>query len=134
MARMLALNPPYQGMSMIVNVQGRVGPVEPNNPDDVRVVQRLLQMSSRGGAFSAQVGAAQPTGHFDSVTGFWIFWVQDRVKALFTRSQIVDGIVSPAHGAHYSPGGGIWTIVVLNEQAKLHASAEYAAYLAECSS
>ena len=48
---------------------------------------------------------------------------------MFTRSQIVDGIVSPAHGAHYAPGGGIWTIVVLNEQAKLHAPAEYAAYL-----
>jgi hypothetical protein len=134
MARMLALNPPYNGMSMIVNVQGRVGPVEPNNSDDVRVVQRLLQMSSRGGAFSSKVGAATPTGHFDSVTGFWIFWVQDRVKAMFTKSQIVDGIVSPAHGAHYAPGGGIWTIVVLNEQAKLHAPAEYAAYLTECNS
>ena len=66
MGRMLALNPPYNGMSMIVNVLGRVGPSEPNNPADVRVVQRLLQMASRGGAFSAQVGAAQPTGHFDS--------------------------------------------------------------------
>jgi hypothetical protein len=121
-------------MSMIVNVQGRVGPVEANNADDVRVVQRLLQMSSRGGAFSSRVGAATPTGHYDSVTGFWIFWVQDRVKSMFTKSQIVDGIVSPAHGAHYAPGGGIWTIVVLNEQAKIHAPAEYAAYLTECNS
>lgn len=133
MGRMLALNPPYNGMSMIVNVLGRVGPAEQNSPDDVRVVQRLLQMSSRGGAFSAKVGAAQPTGHFDSVTGFWIFWVQERVKALITRSQIVDGIVSPAHGTHYGPGGGIWTIVMLNDQARMHSAAEYAAYLAQSS-
>ena len=134
MARLLALNPPYNGMSMIVNVQARVGPTEQNNSDDVLVVQRLLQMASRGGAFSAKVGAAHPTGQYDSVTGFWIFWVQDRVKAMIVRSQIVDGIVSPAHGAHYAPGGGIWTIVVLNDQAKLHSPQEYAAYLAQCSS
>lgn len=131
MGRILALNPPYNGMSMIVNVLGRVGPSEPNNSADVLVVQRLLQMASRGGAFSAKVGAAQPTGHFDSVTGFWIFWVQDRVRAMITRSQIVDGIVSPAHGTRYSPGGGIWTIVMLNDQAKMHSPAEYAAYLAQ---
>ncbi len=134
MAQLLALNPPYNGMSTIVNVGGRVGPVEANSSDDVLVVQRLLQMCSRGGTFSSKVGAAVPTGRYESVTGFWIFWVQDRVKAMFTRSQIVDGIVSPARGAHYAPGGGIWTIMVLNEQAKLHAPQEYAAYLAECSS
>lgn len=134
MARLLPLNPPYNGMSMIVNVQARVGPTEQNTSEDVLVVQRLLQMASRGQAFSAQVGAANPTGHFDSVTGFWIFRVQERVKALIARSQIVDGIVSPAHGTHYAPGGGIWTIVVLNDQAKLHSPQEYAAYIAECSS
>lgn len=133
MPQILALNPPYNGMSTIVNVRGRVGPAEANNSDDVLVVQRLLQMSSRGGAFSNKVGPAQPTGHYDSVTGFWIFWVQDRVKNLITHSQIVDGIVSPAHGSHYSPGGGVWTIVVLNAQAKLHAPAEYATYLAQSS-
>jgi len=119
-------------MSMIVNVLGRVGSREPNNPDDVRVVQRLLQMCSRGKAFSSSVGAAQPTGHFDAVTGFWIFWVQERTRALISHSQIVDGVVSPAHGTHYAPGGGIWTIVMLNENAKLNSPAEYAAYLAEC--
>lgn len=132
MARILALNPPYDGMSMIVNVLGRVGSREPNNPDDVRVVQRLLQMCSRGKTFSSSVGVAQPTGHFDAVTGFWIFWVQERTRALISRSQIVDGVVSPAHGAQYAPGGGIWTIVMLNENAKLNSPAEYAAYLAEC--
>ena len=51
---------------------------------------------------------------------------------MITRSQIVDGIVSPAHGTHYGPGGGIWTIVMLNDQAKVHSPGEYAAYLAEC--
>jgi hypothetical protein len=132
MARILALNPPYNGMSTIVNVLGRVGSREQNSPDDVRVVQRLLQMCSRGQAFSSSVGAAQPTGHFDAVTGFWIFWVQDRVRALISHSQIVDGVVSPAHGTHYSPGGGIWTIVQLNESAKSNSATDYAAYLDEC--
>ena len=127
MARKLALNPPYNGMSTIVNVLGRVGPGEPNNPDDVRVVQRLLQMCSRGKAFAGSIGVPQPTGHFDAATGFWIFYVQSSFKR-----QVVDGVVSPAHGTHYAPGGGIWTIVQLNESAKSNSPAEYAAYLAEC--
>src|SRR5512141_1358895 len=76
MGRLLTLNPPYNGMSAIVNVLGRVGPGEQNNPDDVRVVQRLLQMASRGKAFAGSIGVPQTTGRFDAVTGFWIFDVQ----------------------------------------------------------
>ena len=132
MVRTLALNPPYNGMSTIVNVLARVGPREANQPDDVRVVQRLLQMCSRGQAFSANVGVAQPTGHFDAVTGFWIFHVQNRIKQQIAPSQIVDGVVSPAHGTHYAPGGGIWTIVMLNDTAKFNSPTEYAAFLTEC--
>jgi hypothetical protein len=129
MGRILALNPPFNGMSAIVNVAGRVGPREQNNPDDVRVVQRLLQMCSRGQAFSTSAGVAQVTGHFDAVTGFWIFNVQERIRATMVPSQIVDGIVSPAHGARY--GGGIWTIVMLNSVAKANSPGDYSTYLAQ---
>jgi hypothetical protein len=125
MGRILALNPPYDGMSTIVNVLGRVGPGESNNPDDVRVVQSLLQLCARGKAFAGSIGVPQATGHFDAATGFWIFYVQSSFK-----HQIVDGIVSPAHGTHYSPGGGIWTIVLFNDFAKSNSPAEYAALLA----
>jgi hypothetical protein len=126
MARILALNPPYNGMSAIVNVLGRVGPGEPNNPDDVRVVQRLLQMCARGKAFAGNIGVPQPTGHFDAATGFWIYYVQGSFKR-----QIVDGVVSPAHGTHYSPGGGIWTIVLFNDYAKSNCPGDYATFLAQ---
>jgi hypothetical protein len=126
MGRILALNPPFEGMSMIVNVLGRVGPREANNPDDVRVVQRLLQMCSRGQAFAGSIGVPQPTGHFDAVTGFWIYQVQNSAEG-----RIVDGVVSPAHGAHYAPGGGIWTIVIFNAFAKRNSPAEYATFVAQ---
>ena len=126
MGRILALNPPYNGMSSIVNVLGRVGPGEANNPDDVRVVQRLLQLASRGGGPAVSLGIPQPNGHFDAVTGFWIYHTQN-----FFRGQKVDGVVSPAHGAHYAPGGGVWTIVLFNEFAKRYSAAEYATFLAQ---
>ncbi len=125
MARILALNPPFNGLSTIVNVLGRVGPGEPNNPDDVRVVQSLLQMCARGKAFAASIGVPQPSGHFDAATGFWIYQTQNSM-----RGQVVDGVVSPAHGTHYAPGGGVWTIVIFNNIAKSTAPAEYAAFLA----
>jgi len=125
MARILALNPPFNGMSTIVNVLGRVGAGEANNPDDVRVVQSLLQMCARGKAFAASIGVPQLTGHFDASTGFWIYQTQNSM-----RGQVVDGVVSPAHGTHYSPGGGIWTIVIFNNIAKSTSPAEYAALLA----
>jgi len=125
MARILALNPPFDGMSTIVNVLGRVGPDQPNNPDDVRVVQSLLQMCARGKAFAASIGVPQATGRFDAATGFWIYETQHG-----RRGQVVDGVVSPAHGAHYAPGGGIWTIVIFNYIAKSTSPGEYAALLA----
>jgi len=126
MGRILALNPPFSGMSTIVNVLGRVGPGEPNNPDDVRVVQRLMQMAGRGRAASASIGVPQVTGHFDAATGFWIYHTQ-RIN----RNLTVDGVVSPAHGAHYAPGGNVWAIVMFNEFAKSNAPQDYATFLAQ---
>src|SRR6476660_774668 len=102
MARMLTLNPPYEGLSTIVNVLGRVGPKEQNNADDVRVVQRLLQMCARGSRIGGNLGMPQPSGHFDAATGFWIFYIQYDYKQHFGGTQI-DGVVSPAHGSHYAP-------------------------------
>jgi hypothetical protein len=115
-------------MSTIVNVLGRVGPNEPNSANDVRVVQQLLQMAARGSAI-AGLGLPQPTGRFDAATGFWIFYMQKFRK---TRHpvQIVDGVVSPAHGFGYNPAGGIWTIVLFNFWAKEKSPAEYATFLA----
>jgi hypothetical protein len=126
LGRILALNPAYDGMSAIVNVLGRVGPGEANSPDDVRVVQRLLQMCARGKAFAGSIGVPQVTGHFDATTGFWIYQTQSAFKR-----QVVDGVVSPAHGAHYAPGGGIWTIVLFNDFAKANCPHDYATFLAQ---
>ena len=126
MARILALNPPYNGMSTIVNVLGRVGPGEANNPDDVRVVQRLMQMGARGKAAATSFGTPQVTGHFDAVTGFWIYRIQHLLK-----NRTVDGVVSPAHGSQYAAGGSIWTIVVLNDLAKGDSPQDYASFLAQ---
>jgi hypothetical protein len=131
MGQILALNPAFEGMSTIVNVLDRVGPRERNNPDDVRVVQQLLQIY--GGAKSLPgVGMPQVTGSFDATTGFWIFEFQ-----AFTHQdrpgQIVDGCVSPAQGAVYT-GSGVWTIVLLNYNAKRHNPAQYATFLAQSSS
>jgi hypothetical protein len=115
-------------MSAIVNVLGRVGPNEPNNADDVRVVQQLLQMGARGSTI-AGLGLPQPTGRFDAATGFWIFYMQNFRQARHA-AQVVDGVVSPAHGFGYSPAGGVWTIVLFNFFAKDHSPVEYAAFLA----
>ena len=129
MGRILTLNPPYNGMSAIVNVLGRVGADEANNPDDVKVVQRLLQMAARGKAFAGSIGIPQVTGHFEATTGFWVYRMQNAFK-----HQVVDGVVSPAHGTHYAPGGGIWTIVLFNDYARSNSAAEYATFLAQSTS
>ncbi len=113
-------------MSAIVNVLGRVGAGEQNNPDDVRVVQRLMELGSRGKPFAGSIGLPQPNGHFDAVTGFWIYRSQQTLNV-----RVVDGIVSPARGAHYAPTGGLWTIIILNYYAKDNCPADYAALLAQ---
>ena len=45
-------------------------------------------------------------------------------------AQIVDGVVSPAHGFDYDPEGGVWTIVLFNFWAKEKAPADFATFLA----
>ena len=131
MARILNLSPPYQGMSSVVNVNQRVGPDENNNSDDVRVIQRLLQLASKGaGPRAASIGVPQVSGNFDAATGFWIYYTQDWLKGHGNSGQVVDGVVSPAHGSAYGPKA-IWTIVLFNHFAKLHSPAEYPAFLAQ---
>ena len=104
------MKPPFKGLSSVVNVLGRVGPGEANSLDDVKVVQQLLQMCSKGSTNGINV--PNVTGRFDAATGFWIYHTQ-KVNKNAQPGQIVDGVVSPAHGEHYGPTG-IWTIVIFN--------------------
>src|SRR5262249_24655500 len=125
MARILVLNPPFLGLSAIVNVHQRVGPKEPNEPNDVRVIQTLLGMIKSN--FSKSVGLPSITGSYDAATGFWIYDTQ-----VFTKKQhpnvIVDGVVSPAHGSMYAAGAP-WTIVLFNHWANRDSPAEYASFV-----
>lgn len=126
MARILALNPPFRGMSTIVNVLQRVGPDEPNDAADVGVVQRLMAMAGRG-TRGSRIGMPAVTGSFDAATGFWIYHLQNMQRRSHPQ-QIVDGIVSPARGATYA-GNDNWAIVMLNVLAKGNSPGEYAALL-----
>jgi hypothetical protein len=112
MPRILTLNPPFQGLSSIVNVLNRVGPQELNDPSDVKVVQTLIRMHTS--AFSKKIGVPQVTGNYDAATGFYIYDTQYFLKTKAGHhSAVVDGIVSPATGAAYSAGAP-WSIVLLN--------------------
>jgi hypothetical protein len=128
MSRILSLNPPLYGLSTIVNVLKRVGPGEVNDAADVRVVQRLIQMGGKGSSDAANVGLPSVTGKYDAVTRFWVYHLQRVLKGAHPL-QIVDGIVSPAHGASYA-SNTYWAIVLLNEFAKKHSPADYSAFLA----
>jgi hypothetical protein len=129
MSRILPLNPPFEGLSAIVNVLQKVGPNETNNTDDVRVVQELLQMCAKGAdPVKASIGFPKVTGHFDAATGFWVFHTQNKHRK--TRpNQIVDGVVSPAHGVTYAAGAA-WTIVAFNYIASLQDPINYAKFVA----
>ena len=123
----LTLNPPFHGLSAIVNVVGRVGPSEVNNNADVRVVQRLIQMGARASTAGVKIGLPAVTGNYDAATGFWIYHVQF-VQKHSHPNQIVDGIVSPAHGSSYAANTH-WAIVLFNALAKDNSPAEFAAFL-----
>ena len=123
----LTLNPPFHGLSAIVNVVGRVGPSEVNNNADVRVVQRLIQMGAKGSTAGVKIGLPAVTGNYDAATGFWIYHVQFIQKRTHPN-QIVDGIVSPAHGASYAANTH-WAIVLFNALAKDGSPAEFATFL-----
>lgn len=115
MARVLNnLNPVLlQGQSSVINVLQHVGPNQPNLPDDVKVVQELLQMIAKGSESVAAIGVPNVTGRFDSCTGFWIYHAQFIHKKRGHTHQVLDGIVSPARGNLYAPGA-TWTIMAFN--------------------
>jgi len=94
MSRTLTLNPPFQGLSTIVNVLKRVGPTEINDPSDVKVVQALIRMHTS--AFAKKVGVPQVTGNFDAATGFYIYDTQYFLKTKAGHQSVgVDGVISP---------------------------------------
>ncbi len=127
MSRILVLNPPFHGVSTIVNVLKRVGPGEANDAADVRVVQRLIQLAGKGTASGVKIGLPTVTGTYDAATGFWIYHVQ-RVQKRSHPLQIVNGIVSPAHGSAYASNTH-WAIVLLNALAKDTSPSEYSAFV-----
>jgi hypothetical protein len=132
MSRILELNPPFLGLSTIVNVLDHVGPSETNDTSDVKVVQTLLRMVK--GNFAKQVGLPQVTGSYEAVTGFWIYDTQNFIKTKRGHpNMVVDGIVSPAHAAFYNPGAP-WTIVLFNSFAQKDSPGEYAAFVSQASS
>jgi hypothetical protein len=113
--RILTLNPPFRGLTSAVNVLDRVGTKQANSVDDVKIVQKLLQLCSKGSEFASEIGLPPITGRFDAATGFWIYRFQD-IDHKKMPSNIIDGIISPAHGGSY--GGGTWTIISMNLFAK----------------
>jgi hypothetical protein len=122
------LNPPFHGVSAIVNVLKRVGPNEANDAADVRVVQRLIQMGAKGSSAAVRsIGLPSVTGSYDATTGFWIYHVQ-KVQKVRHPLQIIDGIVSPAHGASYASNTH-WAIVLLNALAKDHSPSDFSAFV-----
>jgi hypothetical protein len=109
MASVLRLQQPVMGMDRILNVSQRVGPLNcPNDPQDVEAVQRLLALCVHGTAARLGFALPQPTGRFDPVTGFCIFYIQ-WYSHKDNPGTIVDGVVSPATGAFYGPGPFVLT-------------------------
>ena len=87
MAHRLNLATPFNGLTFIWNIDKKVGTQvsEPNDPDDVALVQLLLAINQRKGAgASAAAGCKIPppvTGRMDPTTGFWIYFAQVEAKA-----------------------------------------------------
>ena len=92
-----------------------VGTKQTNNLDDVKVVQKLLQLCSKGSEFASEIGLPAISGKFDAATGFWIYRFQDLDRRKMP-SNVIDGTISPARGGSY--GGGTWTIISMNFFAK----------------
>jgi hypothetical protein len=88
-----------------------VGPTskQPNTPDDVELVQFLLrEFWKRTGVDTVFNDVPALTRKMDVVTAFWLL----RFQRALDQVETPDGVVSPAHGAQYSPGKD-WTIVDL---------------------
>jgi hypothetical protein len=96
MAHRLNLAAPFAGMSFIWNIDSKVGTqvTEPNNPDDVALVQLLLGIALRGGSGgSAAPGCKSPpnvTSQMDHATGYWIYFAQVEAR------KPADGNLSPS--------------------------------------
>jgi hypothetical protein len=98
-------------MDRFLNVSHRVGPGCPNHHGDVKAVQQLLALAISPKAASHGFGAPHPSGRFDPLTAFYIYFNQD-LRHRANRGVVIDGCVSPAHGATYS--GMEYTIMALN--------------------
>ena len=120
--QLLELIPPHRGpageVSLILNVSDRVGLGQVNKRHDVWTVQILMWYASSHKGADMKFGLPQLNGLFDAVTGLWIFHIQNLLKNRYgVRHQVVDGIVSPAHGSAFAHGAA-WTIVILNALAR----------------
>jgi hypothetical protein len=87
------------------NVGAAVGKNQPNRPDDVLLVQRLLiGLASTPAAFTRPPTPLQPTGIFDDNLSLWIKAFQTALAAKTPGKFVVDGVVSPMP----SPTGVDW--------------------------
>jgi hypothetical protein len=97
MAHKLNLAFPLHGLNFIWNIDQRVGTEseEPNDPDDVSLVQLLLGLGIRaGGGVHAAAGcrnAPLVSGQMDHSTGFWIYYCQVEAAGM-----TADGNLTPS--------------------------------------
>src|ERR1700722_3802281 len=94
-----------------LNVDQKVGdtPECPNTSADVQAVQKLIGLANTQGF---KFPAPAPSGKFDAVTAYFIYHMQMRHQKEKPSAK-VDGIITPAiHASNY--GGGLWTIMLLN--------------------
>ena len=124
----LQLTPPVFGLSAIVNVSNKVGPKQVNTPADVRIVQRLIQMATKGVQNFARIGIPNATGIYDAATGFYIYHMQNNQRRGHLNFGI-DGIISPARATGFS-GAETWALIHFNSWAKERSGPEFAAFLA----
>jgi hypothetical protein len=88
-AHQLKLAAKFEGMDKIWNIDAKVGTQasEPNMPDDVALVQLLINISLRNAGSGSKISPAVPgcrtppliTGTMDYPTGFWIYFTQVEV-------------------------------------------------------
>jgi|SRR5579863_1404250 hypothetical protein len=114
MAHKLILQKPFQGMGFIWNVSAHVGCKAscPNRPTDVELVKFLFREYLKRQTFQRlKPTCSSPpitlNGSFDAILGFWIYSTEDWPGATS------DGVISPARGMTYGPGG-LWVISLLN--------------------
>jgi hypothetical protein len=107
-------------MDYIFNVSNRVGPNQPNQRDDVLLVQFLLREYMTRPELTGSPLFPLPTvsGDFDIPTALWIYYQQLLGKKQ-NPTAILDGIVSPARGIFYNTKtGDSWYIANLNYSLK----------------